>query len=329
MSDAGNNTRNDQNVSNSSRLASTCFFMICMMISYFALFFFFIFPQELNNQIAKQIGPYIGTRGIGPKGFSGERGEHGATGPTGPNGEPTPVTGPTGATGSPYFDTGPTGQRGFTGITGNTGSTEGTDTGPTGPIGRTGNTGPQGPKGATGITGQRGPTGLLGQVGPTGATGPTWFLPVSGQLVTLGSDTIPAENTLTALLFSSLGQQNFGVLTPQFNQAGFLIVNNPGTYQISIQLNIVQNLPTAPHNLLTFIATLDNAITSSEWTMELPNFSSRLTTWKTWNFQVYMVPGQTLRFNVIYNPSTSGAGYGAVTITTSYIQAYLMSPQLS
>lgn len=314
------------------------FFMVCVIVAYFALFFFFIFPQQLNDEIAKQIGPFIGTRGLGSKGYRGDIGFQGITGVTGHNGEILIVTGPTGPTGAEFFDTGPLGATGTVGGTGITGGTDSALTGPTGPTGPSNGIGPQGPQGLPGAAGPRGPTGPTGPRGPTGPTGPINFPAVSGILYS--TQNIPQSmqaDVSVQLAFDTQSGIIIGSNPPGiFGDA--MTVNQNGIYIVSMQLYITQAAPTASNNILQFYADTNGAVgqvnrtTTYGWfELELPNSSPplsggpQLALWKTWVMQIPLVAGSSTRFFGNYIPSELGIISPAPTVTINEVFIVLQS----
>lgn len=231
-------------------------------------------------------GPTGGTGSTGAQGPTGPTGAQGNLGPTGPS-----VTGPTGPTGSTgaQGSTGPTGPS-VTGPTGPTGaaSTVAGPTGPTGAQGIQGATGPTGPTGAastvagpTGPTGSTGATGLTGPTGPTGNTGPTGS---GGALGNYGSfyDTTDQTGSLTdqvVAIGSTLAAQNIALAG-----AGQIIIANPGTYQLTVSIQLVN---------------VDNAAHYAD-------------IWLKFNGAVY--PDSNTRFYVPARKSASEYGYTVATI---------------
>jgi hypothetical protein len=159
-----------------------------------------------------------------PQGVAGAQGAQGATGNTGAQG-PAGSAGATGAAATIAAGTTTTGAPGTNASVANSGtpSTAVFDfTIPRGAVGATGPTGPQGTTGATGSTGSTGPQGAAGPTGPqgtTGATGPAGPTAISadtGNLATLGSDSlilVPQSSIWSVRLrsFNAIGNPTFEV----------------------------------------------------------------------------------------------------------------------
>lgn len=310
-------------------------FAAIVIVTYFVLSLFFVIPQQLNDEIARQIGPFVGKRGIGSQGFQGDQGFVGNTGPTGENGEPEPITGPTGPTGLPFFDTGPTGDQGPTGITGVTGGEGGIITGPRGPTGSTGATGSRGPIGARGATGPRGPTGILGPPGPRGPTGPKNVLPVSGVLYRNGlTQNLFPSNTPIMLSFNTDNPVVIGEGGVFFRNPGpqDLRISHAGVYAVSIMISftwILQEGPSAPMSFVTLTALKDGeAFGNIQPTLrEVITQDNDPDTVLTWNFQMPMVESESVQFFAQYQPS-GGSDLDFPQITTSNFFVVLLSPEL-
>ena len=312
------------------------FFAVCLIVAYFGLLLFFVTPEQLNDEIAKQIGPFVGRRGIGPQGYQGDRGDYGATGETGPNGEPAPITGPTGSTGAPFINQAPTGPRGETGFTGETGGLSGAPTGPQGRTGATGVTGPQGPIGPQGATGTVGPQGPLGPQGATGATGPQWVLPVSGTRYQDGSTINFVTPSQQMISFNTTTAITYGSNTPVFsNITNTLHVGVSGIYQISIIVEVTWingGFSSAPKFCLINLFSIrdDNQRYGvGQWTLPQVNLPTGAINMRwTWNFQLKMSNLNGLQFFAAYTPPFSSPGQNFPSVRFSQFHIILASPTL-